>query len=181
MRPMIPTILAVLIAVSTTALAQNFSVPKEDFEKTMKQIADSLPAGWSVKTDTAYPGEIIIQSAITDLLPDMTSNDPADPKGPCRIFILIMPRVSPDSIASIHKRNNELQSKLPPQNSKGNLKEWYQQNQKTLKLLDTEPTHYDVKYSYRIKCSRLPKFEKDISVYNNIRACLNRRYKRYFE
>ena len=171
----------ILLSLSATVSAQNGRIKKEDFNKTFKQISDSLPASWTAKTDTAFPDEIIIQSSVMDLEPDMTSNDPPQLKGPCEIFILMEPKVSPDSINFIRKKNKELKDNLPPQVSKGNLKDWYVQNEKTLKRLDAEPTHYDKNYSYRIKCRRLPKNDKDLKKYNKIIAFLNRHYKKYKE
>ena len=109
----------------------------------------------------------------------MDSNDPPDLKGQCEIYVLITPRISPDSIKTVRKRNKELRNHLPPQNSKDNLKNWYNQNEQTLKILDSEPTHYDNKYSYRIKCRRLPKNKKDITEYNKIVSYINRIFKKY--
>ncbi len=179
MKKTIFGLIIIMLALSATVSAQTNRIKKEDFNKTFKQINDSLPASWSAKTDTAFPDEIIIQSLVMDLEPDMTSNDPPQLNGPCEIYILMEPSVSPDSINSIRKRNKELKDKLPPQVSKGNLKDWYIQNQKTLKQLDAEPTHYDKNYSLRIKCRRLPKNEKDLKKYNKIMAYLNRHYKKY--
>lgn len=172
-------IVTIILAISTTVTAQNYRIKKDDFNKILKQISDSLPNGWTVKTDTVYPDEIIIRSSVIDLNPDMTSNDPPDLKGQCDIYVKIVQRISPDSINMIRKKNKELQDNLPPQGSKDNLKNWYKQNDKVLKIIDSEPTNYDNTYSYRIKCSRLPKNETDIKKYNKIIAYLNKLYKKY--
>ncbi len=172
-------LLAIILALSSTAIAQNFSVTKDYLNKTIKQINDSLPSGWTDKIYTARTDEIVIQSLVIDLYPDMTSNDRPVVEGQCEIYIMIVPRVSPDSINIIRKRNEELRKNLPPQYSQNNLQNWYNQNEKTLKILDSEPTNYDNIYSYRIKCSRSPKRETDIIKYNKIMAYLNRLYKKY--
>jgi len=171
----------ILLALSAAVMAQNYKIKKDDFNKTLKQINDSLPVSWLAKTDTSYPDEIIIQSSVIDLEPDITSNDPPQLKGQCEIFIRIEPRISPDTIDIIRKRNKELKEKLPPQISKDNLGNWYTQNNKTLKILDAEPTHYDNNYSYRIKCRRLPKNENDMIKYHQIMALLNRFFKNYHD
>jgi hypothetical protein len=165
----------------TQVSAQNLKIKTDNFNKIVKQISDSLPNGWSAKTDVIYPEEIIIQSPVIDLVPDMTSNDPLNLNEKCEIYIMVVPRISPDSISIIRKKNKELQAKLPPQNSKDNLKNWYKQNEKTLKILDSEPTNYDDNYSYRIKCRRLPKNETDKKIYNRIMTYLNKLYKVYHD
>jgi hypothetical protein len=157
---------------------QTKDLPNDFFNKTVKQISDSLPSGWTVRTDTTND-EIIIHSSVIDLNPDMTSNDSPRLNGQCEIYILMVPRISPDSINIIRKKNKELQNNLPPQSSKDSLKSWYNKNEKTLKILDSEPTNYDNNYSYRIKCRRLPKNETDIIKYNKIIAYLNNIYKKY--
>jgi hypothetical protein len=172
-------IIAIILSMSSTAIAQDNRINKDDINNNLKLISDSLPDGWTAGTDTAFPGEIIIQSAVIDLNPDMASNDPLILKGECEIFVLTVPRISPDSIAVIRKKNQELRNDLPPQNSKNNLKDWYKQNEKTLNILDAEPTNYDNKYSYRIKCRRLPLNETDKSEYNKIRTFLNRLYPKF--
>lgn len=172
-------IVAIILAMSTTVIAQNCRISKDVFNNTIKHIGDSLPDGWTDQTDTAFPDEIIIQSSVIELNPDMMSNDPLYLEGRCEIYILIVSRISPDSINMIRERNKELQDNLPPQVSKDNLKNWYNQNEKTLKILDSEPTNYDNNYSYRIKCRRLPKNEIDKTKYNEIMVYLNRLYKKY--
>ncbi|MGD0712466.1 MAG: hypothetical protein ABR968_14920 [Bacteroidales bacterium] len=74
-------LVVIILTLSSTAMAQNYSVKKEYLNKTIKQINDSLPAGWTDKADTACADEIIIQSQVIDLYPDMTSNDPPNVKG----------------------------------------------------------------------------------------------------
>jgi hypothetical protein len=145
-----------------------------------------LPGGWSAKpsaflfqTDIDGSNEFVIQSAIIELNPDMTSNDPLNLKDHCEIYILMVPRISPDSISSVRMRNIKLHNNLPPQVSKDSLQKWYNQNEKTLKILDSEPTNYDDFYSYRIKCRRSPKNEIDIVKYNKIIAYLDRKFKKY--
>ena len=164
---------------STSVIAQNNKIKKDDLSKAVRQISDSLPKGWSIITDTLFPDEIIIQSSVIDLNSDMTSNDPPLLRGKCEIYLKIVKRISPDSINGVRKKNKELLAKLPPQTSKDNLKNWYDQNERTLKILDAEPTNYDNNYSYRIKCSRLPKDETDLKNYNKIMAYLNSLYKKY--
>jgi hypothetical protein len=180
------SIVVFILAMSTGLIAQNSKINKDDFNKTLQQIGDSLPDGWTAKpgallyqTDLAGSNEIIIQSAIIDLNPDMTSNDSPNLKGLCEIYIIVVPRISPDSINIIRKRNKELQNNLPPQVSKDSLQKWYNQNEKTLKILDSEPTHYDDNSSYRIKCRRLPKNEIDIVKFKKIMAYLDRKFKKY--
>ena len=186
MKNRIMIIVAFIMVMSTTVIAQNSTVNKDDFNKILQQIGDSLPDGWTAKpsallyqTDLAGSNEIIIQSAIIDLNPDMTSNDPLNLKGLCEIYFMVLPRILPDSINIIRKRNKELQNNLPPQVSKDSLQKWYNQNEKTLKILDAEPTNYNNTYSYRIKCRRLPKNEIDIKKYNEIRQYINRHFKTY--
>lgn len=145
----------------------------------LKQISDSLPVVWFASIDTPQNNEIIIRSVMMKLEPDMTSNDPPEIKMPCEIYILILPKISRDSLKTIKKRNSELRNQLPAQNSKDNLKDWYLQNEKTLTFLDAEPTHFDDKNSYRIKCSRLPFRDKDKLVYSQIMAYLNRLFQKY--
>ena len=157
---------------------QTSKVQEDDFNKTIKQISDSLPLGWTLRTDTSGD-EIIIHSDVIELNPDMTSNDPPNLKGPCEIFVLKVKRISPDSIEVVRKKNKELRNSLPPQSSKDNLNSWYNQNKRTLQTLDSEPTNYDNNYSYRIKCRRLPKIETDLIKYNKIISFLNNRFKQY--
>ena len=179
MKKLIFCLMGVIMLVSTTIMAQDSKINKDDFNKTLKLIADSLPMSWSVKPDTAFPDEMIIQSMFIDLESDMTSNDGPQFIGQCEIFIMMLPRVSPDSINSIRQKNKALKDKLPPQVSKDNLQKWYSANEKTLKILDAEPTHYDKDYSYRMKCRRIPKNENDLIKYNQVIAYLNRLYKKY--
>ncbi len=171
--------IVILMTLYSSVIAQNNKIAKEDINKTAKQIGNSLPTGWTTKIDTAYYNEFVIQSTSIDLVPDMTSNDPPFLEGQCEIFILIIPKISSDSISIVRNKNKELQKNLSPQNSKNNLQNWYKQNEKTLKIIDSEPTHYDKNYSYRIKCRRLPKNEKDITEYNKIMNYLNRQFEKY--
>ncbi|HBX50366.1 MAG: hypothetical protein A2275_12480 [Bacteroidetes bacterium RIFOXYA12_FULL_35_11] len=150
-----------------------------DFQKILKQIQDSLPDSWTALTDLANVNEIVIQSTTIDLKPDLTTSDPQELKGKCEIFILRVPRISPDSIEIKRKLNKKLRDNLPPQISKDNLKIWYIQNEKSLKLLDEEPTNYDNNYSYRIKCRRFPKNDEDRKTYNRILSFLNRHFISY--
>ena len=168
-----------IIALYSSAIAQNNKIMIDDLNKIAKQTADSLPVGWTTNADTANPEEFIIQSEFMDLQPDMTSNDPPSLRGSCEIFILVVNRVAPDSINAVRKKNKELQNNLPSQNSKDNLKNWYKDNSKTLKIIDSEPTHYDKNYSYRIKCRRLPKTDKDMAEYNKTMSFLNRQFTKY--
>jgi hypothetical protein len=181
MKKLLINLFIILLTTAPLVKAQNSAINKDDFNKTFKQISDSLPKGWSAKTDTAYPNEIILQSQVIELEPDITSNDPPELKGQCEIFIMVLPRVSPDSINIIRKRNKELGAALPPQNSKDNLKTWYDQNAVTLKQLDAEPTHYDNNFSYRIKCRRLPKDATDKANYNKVMSYLNKMFLKYKE
>jgi hypothetical protein len=180
MKKRIAYLLLIMLVMSAPLMAQKGKINKDDFRRTLQQISDSLPAGWMVRTDTAFPNEILIQSQVTDLLPDMTSNDAAlGVEGQCEIFVLMLPRISPDSISLLRNRNKKLKDALPPQDSKNNLKNWYTQNSKTLKILDSEPNHYDDSYSYRIKCQRVPKTAKDRQQYDKIMAFLNFKFKKY--
>jgi hypothetical protein len=124
---------------------------------------------------------MVIQSQVVVLNPDMTSNDPANLKGKCEIFIKIVPRVAKDSISIVRKQNQILKANLPPQNSKENLRTWNLQNQKKIRILDAEPTNYDAKYSYRIKCRRIPKTASDLDKYKRIMNFLNQRFTLYRE
>ena len=175
----ITILVVIMFALTVTAKTQNASINKDVINKTVKLIGDSLPDGWTANTDTAYPDEIIIRSLKMALQPDMTSNDPPNPKGVCEIFILIVPKIAPESILRLQKKNEALRAGLPPQVSKNNLQAWYAENDKTLKILDAEPTHYDSNYSYRIKCRRLPEQEADLLKYNSIMSYLNRQYQKY--
>lgn len=179
MKKAILKLVVIMLIITTSVSAQNNEIKADYLAMTFKQIKDSLPHNWSVKADSLNPAKFIIQSAVIELSPDMTSNDPLVLKGKCEIFILTLPKISPDSINSLRKRNKELKEKLPPQVSKDSLKKWYTQNEKTLKLIDSEPTNYDNNYSYRISCRRLPKQEKDLADYNRIMAYLIRLYKKY--
>lgn len=152
---------------------------KDDFNKIVKQIDNSLPNGWAIRMDTIQDNKFIIHSSVIDLKANPLSNDPSYLKGQCEIYILIVPRISPDSINTIRERIGELREHLPPQNSKDNLKNWYKENEKTLKIIDSEPIHYDDNYSYRIECSRLPKNEKDKNEYNKIMDYINQIFKQY--
>jgi ankyrin repeat protein len=153
----------------------------QDLIKTVSKIRDSLPAGWDIKNGEAFSDEFVIQSSLIELEPDMTSNDPFEVKDYCRIFIKMLPRVSPDSIYSLRKANARLQSDLPPQNSKDNINNWSKDNQQILKVLDSEPTHFDNNYSYRIKCRRIPKNDKYKTEYNRIMTYLNAQFTKYSE
>jgi hypothetical protein len=147
--------------------------------KLLKQISDSLPGGWTATIDTSKDIKIIIQSSTVDLTPDMTSNDPPELKGQCEIYLLLVSLVPPDSIATVRKKNKEMKDQLPPQVSKDNIGNWYKQNEKALKIIDSGPTHYDNNYSYRINCRRLPKNEKDLVEYNKILSYLNKQFTKY--
>ncbi len=163
-----------------SAMAQKDKINQADFNNTVQQLSSLMAGDWRVLTDTAQPNEIRIQSGIIDLQPDMTTNDPGfGIEGQCEIYILMLPLLSPDSIDIIRSRNQKLRESLPPQQSKDNLKNWYSKNAKTLKILDSEPTNYDDKYSYRIKCQRVPKIEADKKQYDAIRAELDRLFKKY--
>lgn len=179
MKNQIIKTIILLLAFTFQARAQDNLQNNQDIDKIVKQINDSLPIGWLTKTDSTSPDEIIIQSVIIDLSGSMLSNDPLVLKGHCEIFILLLPRISPDSIMAVRKRNKELKENLPPQNSKDNLKDWYTQNAGTLKIIDSEPTHYDNKHSYRIKCIRLPKNENDLAEYNKIMSIINSMFTKY--
>lgn len=179
MKKIIINIAVILLTMSATLVAQNSGIKKTDFDNIIKQIGDSLPDGWVIKTDTALTDEVIIHSQVIELEPDITSNDPPQLTGQCEIFIMVVPRISPESIFRIQKKNEELRSNLPPQDSKDNLKTWYIQNEKTLKMLDAEPTHYDNNYSYRIKCRRLPQSDADLSQYFKVMEYLNKIFKKY--
>jgi hypothetical protein len=161
-----------------TAFTQNM-VKSTDIDNTVKLIADSIPSGWIIKTDLKCKDEFLIQSPVIQLTGSADSNDPMILEEHCEIYILVLPRVMPDSINMLRKRNEELKQNLPPQNSKDNLKKWYEENEKTLKILDSEPTHYDNKYSYRIKCRRLPVNKKDLDDYNSITKYLNKLFIQY--
>lgn len=179
MKNIIIAIVIVLSAFISAVMAQNNQICRDDYKRIEKQINDSLPDKWLIKTDTSK-NEIIIQSTVIDLMGAFGSNDPlVELKGHCDIYILITSRISPDSINVIRKRNKELKNSLPPQYSKDSLRNWYNQNAQTLKILDSEPTHYDNNYSYRIKCSRLPKNKNDITEYEDIMAYINRILKKY--
>jgi hypothetical protein len=174
-------VIVILIIALPSVMAQKSQINRDDFNNTFKQISDSLPIGWTANSEAAYPDEIVLLSPLIDLEPDMTSNDPPELKGQCKIYILVQPRVSPDSIDIVRKRNHELRASLPPQNSKGNLTAWYEENAKTLKILDAEPTHYDYQYSYRIKCRRLPRGEAEKATYNEVMSYLNKMFLKYRE
>jgi hypothetical protein len=147
-----------------------------------KQIKEILPQGWIVQTLKNYQNEILIQSPDPiELTSPMTTNDPPEVKELCEIYILVVDRVLPDSIKSLRAKNEKLNQNLPPQESKDNLKKWYKENEKTLKILDSEPTHYDDKYSYRIKCKKLPKDKMEIEDYEKIMENLNKLFKKYEE
>ena len=148
------TIAILLIVFTTGALAQ--IINRTDFNQRLKQIGNTLPKTWTVTSDTAFPNEIIVYSAPIALKGNNTSNDPPYLKGECQIYIKMVSRISPDSIQSYRNKNKTLLEQLPPQNSKDNLKDWYNKNGEVLKILDAEPTHYDKNYSYRIKCYRTP-------------------------
>jgi len=150
-----------------------------DFKKIVKQISDSLPAVWLVMPFDGVLDEIMILSNVIDLQPDMTSNDPPALQGICSIFVKMLPRVSPDSIHRLRKKNEYLMTHLPPQVSKDSLQSWYNKNEQVLKIMDSEPTNYDDKYSYRIKCLRLPVNDSDKKEYQRIMAYLNRLFKIY--
>jgi hypothetical protein len=182
MKKRIAYLLLGIFVLTAPVVAQKGRISKADFHRTMQQIGDSLPAGWTVRSDTAFPNEILIQSQVMDLQPDMTSNDAGLMiEGQCEIFVLVLPRISLDSISMIRNSNKKLRDGLPPQNSKDNLKKWYAQNAQTLKRLDSEPTHYDDNYSYRIKCQRVPMVAEDRQQYNKIRSFLNHRFKKYMD
>lgn len=181
MKNPIIKIIILLLAFTFQSTAQNNQPSKQDIDNIIKQINDSLPSGWLAKIDTTFPDEIIIQSGIIDLSGSMLSNDSPVLKGHCEIFVLVLPRISPDSITAVRKRNKELKENLPSQNSKDNLKSWYEQNAGTLKTLDSEPTHYDTKHSYSIKCNRLPKNENNLEEYNKIISFINRMSTKYLD
>jgi hypothetical protein len=169
-----------MFVMSVPAMAQKGTISNNDFYKIAQQITALIPANWTVSIDTAFPNQILIRSQITDLEPDMTSNDPGySAKGPCEIYILLLPRISPDSINLLQNRNKKLRDALPPQVSKDNLQNWTSQNEQTLKILDAEPTHYDDKNSYRIKCRRVPKNEADKKQYDQIMQTLDLLFKKY--
>jgi hypothetical protein len=151
-------------------------------EKLKKQINGILPEGWIVKTLKDNPNEIVIQTSDPiELTSPMTANDPLEVKEPCEIYILVVDKVSPDSINLVRALNEKLKQNLPPQESKDNLKKWYKENEKTLKTLDSEPTHYGDKFSYRIKCRKLPKDKKDIEDYEKIMENINSLFRKYEE
>ncbi|MEI6853618.1 MAG: hypothetical protein WCL06_12275 [Bacteroidota bacterium] len=180
MTKRIACLILLMTFVWASALGQKYRINKDDFNSTVQQLTSVMPGDWRVLTDTAQPNEIRIQSGIVDLQPDMNSNDPAyGVEGQCEIYILMLPLLSPDSIDIIRSRNQKLRESLPPQQSKDNLKNWYTKNAKTLKILDSEPTNYDDKYSYRIKCQRVPKTEGDKKQYDAIRAELDKLFKKY--
>ena len=164
--------------INNHTIAQN-KINIEDFHNTVKIIKDSLPKGWTLKTDTSKFFDIILQTRYMELEPDMTSNDPPDPKGPCEIIIQVLKRISPDSIVIIRKRNALMKANLPHQNSKDNLENWYKENDKTLKIVNSEPTNYDNNYSYRITCQRLPKLESDKKTYYKLMTILNSIFLKY--
>ena len=170
--------LVLMTFLALQAIAQD-NIKKVDLDKTKKLISDSLPRDWIINSDINNKNEFVIQSPIIELNGAMDSNDPLTIKEHCEINILIVPRVSPDSIYILRKRNRELKDNLPPQNSKDNLQKWYEENEKTLIILDSEPTNYDNKYSYRIKCRRLPIKNKDMDDYNKVTKYLNQLFKQY--
>ncbi len=172
-------IITVLFGVFSIAKAQE-NIQKDSIEKITNKIKTFLPEGWIVKIVKENQNEILIQSLTPiDLSTSMTANDPPEVKDLCEIYILIVKRVSPDSIKILRENNEKLKNNLPPQISKDNLKKWYQENEKTLKTLDSEPTHYDDNYSYRIKCERLPKEKKDLEDYEKIMGNINILFKKY--
>lgn len=180
MNKRIACLLLIAVAISASAIAQKSVINRADFNNAIQKITTLLPGSWILRTDTSHPDEILLQSQVTDLESDMTSNDAGfGIEGQCEIYILMLPHLSPDSITIIRDRNLKLKEALPPQNSKNDLKKWYVQNAKTLKILDAEPTNYDEKYSYRIKCQRAPKPEADKKQYEYIMAELNKLFKKY--
>jgi hypothetical protein len=157
-------------------------ISEKVIEELTKQIKAILPQGWIVKTLKNNQNEILIQSPDPiELTSPMTANDPLEVKELCEIYILVVDKVLPDSIKSLRSKNEKLKQSLPPQESKDNLKKWYKENEKTLKILDSEPTHYDDKYSYRIKCEKLPKDKKDLEEYEKIMENINNLYRKYEE
>ena len=175
------SILSIIFLSISSIFAQSVAIDKSNFEAIRKQINDSLPMGWSLTVNPLDSNELVIQSQVIELNPDMTSNDPANLKGKCEIFIKIVPKVSKDSISIVRKQNQMLKQNLPPQNSKDNLRNWNLKNQKTLLILDAEPTNYDTKFSYRIKCRRIPKTQTDLTKYKRIMDFLNQRFTLYGE
>ena len=171
--------LYILITSFTVLKAQTQSISAVDFKKTINDIFKLLPNTWAVTSDSSFTNEMIIYSRPMDLKGNMTSNDPLFLKGECQIYIKMLPRVSPDSIQDVRKRNQSLLEHLSPQNSKEQLAKWVQENGELLKTIDSEPTHYNNEYSFRIKCYRTPKEEVDLKSYQNLILKLNTLFVKY--
>lgn len=166
-------------AITSTVFAQKPEITSNTINNLILLISDSIPKHWIVKQNSNAKDEIIIQSKEMPLKGNMTSNDPLVLNGFCEIFIKIVPRISPDSIQKIQLRNKELKDKLPPQVSKNNLQKWQSENDKTLALIDSEPTHFDKNFSYRIKYQHMPKNDLDMENFNKIIEYLNRLFQTY--
>lgn len=166
-------------AITSSVFAQKAEITSNTIIKLIAQIGDSIPKHWIVKQNSNSNDEIIIQSKEMSLKGNMTSNDPLDLVGFCEIFIKIVPRISPDSIQIVRHRNKELKDKLPPQVSKNNLQKWHSENETTLTLIDSEPTHFDENFSYRIKYQHIPKNDLDMENFNKIIEYLNRLFQKY--
>ncbi|MEI6124188.1 MAG: hypothetical protein WCQ95_11245 [Bacteroidota bacterium] len=161
------------------AFSQKQGVAIGDFYRTAKLLSDSMPKGWTLKTDTSVFYDLVLQTRMMELEADMTTNDGPNPRGVCEVRVRVLKWVSPSIYTMLVNRNAELKAKLPPQNSKENLQTWFAENDKTLKILDAEPTHFDTNYSYRIWCQRQPKQEADKKMFDGLMALLNRMFTKY--
>lgn len=172
-------IMKIILIIITIISMMLFSCERQQSKDLINKISNFIPIGWSIRIDNEQDNQIVIYSSNINLMPDIKSNDPPNLNGKCEIYILIIPRVSPNLIDNLRIRNKELINNSSPQESKDNLSTWYKKNEELLKISDSEPTHYDNNNSYRIKCRRKPKNKKELIQYNNIMNNINRLFNEY--
>ncbi len=159
--------------------AQEPAVERIDVNRIAKKINDSLPNGWILFQPAGNSSEFKVRSPKMSVKGNPKSNDEAQFFDQCIISILVVKRVSPDSIAVLRKQNQVLRESICPQSAKGDFSEWYIKNRTIITKIESEPTNYDDKYSYRIECRMMPGQAANIKVCAQVIGFLNRMFIRY--